>query len=145
MVATAIVLGVLFNLVRPAGIPFMGDWTPRAITKLHDGDLEVIHLDDAFGLYAQRKALFIDAREPGAFTGGHIPSSVNIPPGAAAEHLDEIRTMLKTGKKVISYCHDVDCPLSAELVRKLMELGVNSVKVMPEGWMGWMDKGYPYE
>jgi rhodanese-related sulfurtransferase len=145
MVVAAVVVGVIFNLARPGGIPFAGDWSPRALTKLHAGDLSVIHLDEAFEVFSKGQALFIDAREPGAYTGGHLPNSVNITPEQAAEHLDEIRAMLKTGKTLIAYCHDIDCPLSAELVRKLHEHGVSPVKVMPEGWVGWMDKRYPYE
>ena len=145
MVALASVIGAVFNLLRHSGIPFVGDWSPKAVTNLHAGDLSIIHLDDAFGRFSREKALFIDAREPGAYTGGHIPGSVNIPPEAAAGHLDEVRSMLKTGKTLIAYCHDIDCPLGTELVKKLRELGAGPIKVMPEGWMGWMDKGYPYE
>ncbi|HQI80865.1 MAG TPA: rhodanese-like domain-containing protein [Deltaproteobacteria bacterium] len=145
MVALAVIVGVVFNMARPAGIPFVGDWSPKAVTDIHAGDLEVIHVDDAFDLLSQEKALFIDAREPGAFAGGHIPGSVNITPGQAAERLGEVRTMLETGKTLIAYCYDVDCPLAAELVRRLGELGIRNIKVMPEGWTGWMDRGYPYE
>lgn len=145
MVAAAVVVGAVFNLARPGGIPFVGDWGPRAVTGIHAGDLEVISLDDAFALFSRGQALFIDAREPGAYADGHIPDSVNITPTQAAGRLDEVRAMLKTGKTLIAYCHDVDCPLSAELARRLQELGVRAVKVMPEGWVGWMDRGYPYE
>jgi rhodanese-related sulfurtransferase len=145
MIATAIFLGVVFNLVNPAGIPFVGDWSPKAVIELHAGDLEVIHLEEAFEVFSKGQALFIDAREPGAYTGGHIPNSVNIIPEQAAECLEEVRSMLKTGKTLIAYCYDADCPLGAELVKKLRELGVGPIKVMPEGWVGWMDKGYPYE
>jgi len=145
MVVLASVTGAAFNLLRPSGIPFVGDWYPKAVTELHAGGLKVIGLDDAFALFSRGQALFIDAREPGAYTGGHIPDSVNIAPEQAAERLDEVSAMLKTGKTLIAYCHDVDCPLSAELARRLQKLGVSSVKVMPEGWVGWMDRGYPYE
>jgi rhodanese-related sulfurtransferase len=145
MVAAAVALGAVFNTMRPGGIPFVGDWSPKAVTEIHAVDLEVIHLDDAFRLLVQGKALFIDARGPGDFSGGHIPGSVNIPVEKAAEHLDEVRTMLKTGKTVIAYCSDVNCPLGADLAKDLRNQGIGPVKVMPEGWEGWMDKGYPYE
>ena len=63
----------------------------------------------------------------------------------AAEHLEDVRAMLKTGKTVIAYCYDVNCPLGADLVKDLRKQGVGPIKVMPEGWVGWMDRGYPYE
>jgi rhodanese-related sulfurtransferase len=132
-------------LVRPAGIPFVGDWSPKAVTQIHAGDLEVIHLGDAFELFSRDQALFIDAREPAAYNGGHIPGSVNITPEQASERIEEVHTMLKSGKVLIAYCYDVDCPLGAELVKKLQELGTGPIKVMPEGWTGWLDRGYPYE
>lgn len=143
IVVVAAVIGVVFNMVRLGGIPFMGDWSPKAVTEVHAGDLEVIGLDDAFQLFEKGKALFIDAREPGDFTAGHIQGSVNIPVESAAEHLDEVRAMLKTGKTVIAYCYDVNCPLGADLVKDLRNQGIGPVKVMPEGWLGWMDGGIP--
>jgi len=145
MVVAAVSLGAVFNIARPGGIPFIGDWSPKAVTQTHAGDLELIAIDEAFGLFAKENALFVDAREPGDFAGGHIPGSVNIPAEKAAEHLEEVRAMLKTGKTVIAYCYDVHCPLGADLVKDLMSRGVGPVKVMPEGWLGWMDRGYPYE
>ncbi|MCU0577880.1 MAG: rhodanese-like domain-containing protein [Desulfobacterota bacterium] len=145
MVVLSVITGALFNLVRPAGIPFVGDWSPKAVTELHAGGLEIVHVDNAFALLSKEKALFIDSRETEAYTGGHIPGSVNIPPEQAAERLEEVRIMLKTGKTLIAYCYDVDCPLSADLVKNLRDLGVGPVKVMPEGWTGWLDRGYPYE
>lgn len=145
MVALAVVIGVVFNVVRPAGIPFVGDWSQEALTEIHAGALQVIHVDDAFTLLSEGKALFIDAREKGAFDAGHIPGAVNITPGQATGRYEEVRTMLKTGKTLIAYCYDVDCPLGADLVKELRKLGIGGVKVMPEGWTGWMDRGYPYE
>jgi len=145
MAALAAVIGVVFNLVRPAGIPFVGDWSPQAVTRLHAGDLEVIHVDDAFALLSQGRALFLDAREEAAFAAGHIPGALNIPPGKAAGMLGQVRAMLATGKTVIAYCYDVDCPLAADVVKELGKLGASPIKVMPEGWTGWLDRGYPYE
>jgi rhodanese-related sulfurtransferase len=145
MALAAAMIAPIFNAVRPSGIPFVGDWGPKAITELHAGGLEIVHVDDAFALLSQGKALFIDAREPGAYRGGHIPGSVNITPEQAAERIEEVRTMLGSGKTLIAYCYDVDCPLGADLVKNLRDLGVGPVKVMPEGWTGWLEGGYPYE
>lgn len=145
MVLGAVVIAMAVNHLRPSGIPLVGDWSPKAVTRLHAGDLEVIGPDDAFALFSRGQALFIDAREPGEFTGGHIPSSVNITPGEAASRLEEVRSLLGTGKTVIVYCNDVDCPKSAELAKNLRDLGAGPVRVMSEGWAGWMDRGYPYE
>ncbi|MCE5273700.1 MAG: rhodanese-like domain-containing protein [Deltaproteobacteria bacterium] len=144
MVVLASVSGAAFNLLRPSGIPFVGDWSPKAVSELHAGDL-VIHLDEAFEDFSQGRAMFIDARDPGSYASGHIPDSVNITPEQVSDRLEEVRAMLKTGKTLIAYCHDIDCPLSAELVKKLRDLGIGPIKVMPEGWVGWMDRGYPYE
>jgi len=127
------------------GIPMVGDWGHQAVTELHAGDLEIITIDDAFALLSKEQALFLDARDQSAFDAGHLPNSVNLTPEQAADRYEEVRTMLKTGKIVIAYCYDVDCPLAADLVKKLRDLGIGPVRVMPEGWAGWMDGGYPYE
>ncbi len=146
MVAAAAVIGAAVNLARPGGgIPFVGEWSPKTVTKIHAGDLEVIDLDEAFRLFEDGQALFIDARESGDYKNGHITGAVNIPVDKAEEHLEQIRAMLKTGKTLIAYCYDMDCPLGADLVKDFRRKGIKPVKVMPEGWVGWMDRGYPYE
>ena len=138
-------IGMAFNALRPSGIPFAGDWSPRAVIEIHAGDLEVISVEDAFALMSQEKAVFLDARDHGSFSSGHIPGSVNISPEEAVRRQDEVRTLLKSGRTLIAYCYDVSCPLGSDLVKNLRDLGVGPIKVMPEGWAGWMDRGYPYE
>lgn len=145
MAAVAAVFGTAFNALRPGGIPFVGDRSPKAVTGTHARDLELIGADKAFDLFMRGEVLFIDAREPSGYAGGHIPGSTNIPPEAAEEHISEVRSMLETGKTLIAYCYDAGCPSAADLVRRLERLGAGPVKIMPEGWAGWMERGYPYE
>lgn len=145
LLVAASAIGMVFNALRPAGIPFAGDWSPRAVIKIHAGDLEIIHIEDAFALMTQKKALFIDARDRDSFASGHIPDSVNISPDEAVQRQDEVRALLKSGRTLIAYCYDVDCPLGSDLAKRLGSLGIGPIKVMPEGWTGWMDRGYPFE
>jgi rhodanese-related sulfurtransferase len=145
MTVVAALAGMVFNAAGPGGIPFVGDWSPRVVTELHAGDLEVISVDDAYRSFSTGGAVFLDARDPGAFAAGHVPGSLNVSPEQAPERLGELRSLIARGRGVIAYCYDVNCPQAAELARKLRELGAGPVKVMPEGWTGWMDRGLPYD
>lgn len=145
MLIAAAAMGMIFNAVRPSGIPLIGDWSPKTLTMLHAGDLETIDADGAFELFSGEKVMFIDVRDKDAFAAGHIPGAVNITLEEAHRHLDEVRAMLKTGKTLVAYCYDLDCPLAADLVKKLRDLGIGPVRVMTEGWAGWLDRGYPDE
>jgi rhodanese-related sulfurtransferase len=143
--AASAALAVLFNLVRPGGIPLAGDRGQDATTGQPAGSLQVIGPEEAFALFSKGQALFLDARDPGAFSAGHIPSAVNVTPEIADLHLDEIRAMLKAHGTVIAYCHDEACPKASSLVSRLEGLGLRPVRLMSAGWAGWIDRGYPYE
>jgi rhodanese-related sulfurtransferase len=145
MVVLAIAMGSAFNMLRPAGIPFVGTWDPSAVSSLLTADLPSVSLEQAGRLFLEKKAVFIDARPSSDYRSGHIPGALNAPPDDLAAHLHEIRTILKTGKIMIVYCTGLDCPLSAYLVRRLRSLGMTEVKVCPEGWAGWNDAGHPVE
>jgi len=141
----AVAFGLLFNAIRPSGIPLVGDWSARALTELNAGDVKSVNADEAFDLYSRGQALFVDARDPASYRGGHLPGAVNIGPDDVDERPEEVRTLLGNGRVLIAYCHDVDCPLATKIARRLHDLGARRIVVLPEGWAGWLDRGFPHE
>ncbi|HNS89929.1 MAG TPA: rhodanese-like domain-containing protein [Deltaproteobacteria bacterium] len=145
IMCAAVAFGLLVNALRPSGIPLVGDWSARALTELNAGDVEVVNADEAFDLYSRGQALFVDARDSASYGGGHLPGAVNIGPDDVDGRPEEVRALLGNGRVLIAYCHDVDCPLASALARRLRELGARRIVVLPEGWAGWLEGGYPHE
>ncbi|MBN2255517.1 MAG: rhodanese [Deltaproteobacteria bacterium] len=138
-----IAIGTGYHVVTPSGLSWFGNTNPSV--SLNAEGIEEIALDDVWSLYRQKEAVFLDARDPDTFWKGHIPGALNIPPPDAEHWIDDIRAFENDGKTIISYCDGVACPLGEELALNLREKGVQSVKVLINGWSRWRAAGHPEE
>ena len=143
LIAIGILLGTVFNAVRPARLPRAGSHPP--VAARYYWDVRTISLPEAWSLHQEGKALFLDARKHASFEEGHLPGAWNIPPGQVKANLQKLQPQVQEGKELIVYCDAVDCPSAAELIRRLAKCGVNPSRVLPEGWLGWVEAGYPVE
>jgi rhodanese-related sulfurtransferase len=141
----AAILAVGFNSIRLSGIPWVGQWPAASAAAAKLQGVEAITLQEAWSHYQEGKALFVDARDPLSFKGGHIKGAWNVPLTEAERSLTEISILAKAGLAVIVYCDGVACPLSRELAKTLQRRGVPSVKIIVDGWRLWWEAGYPVE
>jgi rhodanese-related sulfurtransferase len=141
----AAILAAGFNAVRSSGLPWVGQWSPTTAAAANLQGVEAITLQEAWSCYQEGKALFVDARDPLSFKGGHIKRAWNVPLAEVERSLAEIGILAKAGLAVIVYCDGVDCSLSSELARTLQKRGVPSVKIIVDGWRLWSEAGYPVE
>lgn len=67
---------------------------------------------------------------------GHIPGAINIPD----MNFDKMTDQLPADKNalLIFYCDGLHCALSNQSAEKATKLGYTNVKVMPEGYPGWV-------
>ena len=145
VLVVALVLAVGINAARPSGLSWRASWSPSEVATLQLQDLACVSPQDAWSLHQQAKAVFLDARTPDVFDVEHIPGALNVLPEEADLFVEEVRRFAAQGKQVITYCDDMDCPLSKALARMLRERGITAVSVMVEGWKAWVDAGYPVE
>lgn len=89
---------------------------------------------------AGEKITFIDARPAKEFEQKHLPGARSIPIPEIASRFSEIP---KSGR-VVLYC---DCkPYDvADRAVFLEYRGFRNVFIMPEGYQGWVKRGYPLE
>jgi rhodanese-related sulfurtransferase len=143
LVCLAAFLAAGVNAIRAAGLPWTGNWSPASLAASQRQGLEEIPLVEAWSLYYADKALFLDARDAVSFYQGHITGALNVPPGEEQVLLKEVMSRARSGRVIIAYCDGVDCPLSATLARSLQQSGVDSVRVLVDGWGRWRKAGYP--
>ena len=87
--------------------------------------------------------LFIDARDPEDFDGGHIQNSINIPFDYYEDYEDVIDS-LNTAAVYVIYCSGDECSLSIDLADYLFnELVFEKVLIFEGGWPQWRDAEYP--
>lgn len=139
---TAVIVAVIFNALRPAGIPLFG-FSPAALIPKQQAPIPEITLSAAYDLYLKKKVVFVDARDPFSFEEGHIAGAVNIYPDEVALSAARLKKMVTPGTTVITYCDGPLCPLSKETAQGLRLQGLPAVKVLVDGWSLWHNAGYP--
>jgi rhodanese-related sulfurtransferase len=138
----AFVTAVGINLLRPAGIPLLG-FSSEKFIKDQKTNIPLITLSETYKLYQNKKAVFVDARDPFSFEEGHIAGAINIYPDEVLLHLPRLKAQLSPDSIVITYCDGPQCPLSKETAYALLKQGVPTVRVLIDGWKLWTNAGYP--
>lgn len=100
-----------------------------------------ISVDDVKKAYdARQDFILVDARPTTDFTASHIPGAISVPYFEVSKHLSK----LPKDKWIVTYC---GCPHAEaeQAARELLKSGYTRVKVIDEGYYGWVDKGWPVE
>jgi len=105
----------------------------RAVTP----DTPLREIDTATAVSLQRSGvLFVDARDPGEFQAGHIPSAINVP--AASDKQIRFRVhLISKDRPIVVYCGVSTCAKAQYVAEQLRDLEFTTVSVYPGGWAAW--------
>jgi len=98
-----------------------------------------ISQEDAFKLYQEGKATFIDVRSNEQFSHGHIKGALSIPRSQIIGRFGEVIP----GKTVITYCACGAEESSGAATATLMSHGVKNIFALKGGWKDWKSAGRP--
>ena len=102
-----------------------------------------INLKFAKYLFDNKSTVFIDARDPEDYDGGHIENSISIP-FDYYEDYEEVIDNLDPATVYVIYCSGDECSLSIDLADYLYnELLFEKVLIFEGGWPKWRDAEYP--
>jgi len=89
----------------------------------------------------------VDAREPAEFGEGHIPTAINLPPGAFSGGgiPDVVGQRLSRDLPIVVYCSGGNCDASKSVALRLMDLGFGQTFVYEDGYTGWTKAGEAVE
>ncbi|MBF0482465.1 MAG: rhodanese-like domain-containing protein [Desulfovibrionaceae bacterium] len=133
------------NLLRPEPLPLWADYFQTKIAETRAKGLGAVSIAEAKRLYDAKSFLFIDAREPDEFAGGHLPGARNIPFETAYAGLDSVLDYIPKRQALVVYCSNAACPKSRDLGEQLKFLGYRDILIMSEGYDAWAAKGLPTE
>ncbi len=142
IIICSVVVGILFNLLRPAGISIIA----KPISKFSDNYridefiIEIIDLKIAKKFYYD-DVLFIDARNDISFNEGHITGAISSTP--YNEMVDKIFNNLGFNELFVVYCDDAECGLSEDLAYQLQAEGFSKIYVFSGGWNQWLTAKLP--
>lgn len=115
------------------------DEEPREVPRISG-----IQLENLFQLREESGVLLVDVRPVFFFRLGHIPGAFNLPlktfDSGVHSFLQDLEEARSSGKKVVIYCADRDCPDSLTTARTLARLGY-STSVYRGGWKEWRSAG----
>ena len=121
--ALSLLLGLATNHFRRPSLPLF-----QELPALMEGDVSV---EQAFALYGQDAAVFVDARSLKAYRRAHIPGALWF---SEAE--------IPQGLQIITYCSNPLCPKARDLAVELRARGYQ-VLVMHQGIQQWSDRDFP--
>lgn len=116
---------------------------------LSDNDIVMVGTDDVKTLVddaarpgrAWRLAL-VDPRSPEDFAEGHLPKAMNVEP---IQHGLKPPRPIRNASYVIVYGRDPGDALARGMTKRLMENGVNGVRLYAGGLREWAMRGLPIE
>ncbi len=105
------------------------------------GDLNIITLKKAKGMFNAKSALFMDARGLKLYQRGTIMGAMHIP----NKKFSKFKKWLPASKKakIVSFCNGIKCEESDHLAKKLMDLGYTRVYVYKGGYPEWKKEKLP--
>jgi rhodanese-related sulfurtransferase len=136
MTVLGLVLGLGINALRHDGLPLL---------KSGKQEITVVSVGEAWKLYQQGKAVFLDAREAEVYRSAHLPGAIHVPVESARTKEAELRSFAESKKMLIAYCDGQGCNKAQDLAGALAADRLPGVAMMPEGWLGWMESGLPVE
>ena len=84
------------------------------------------------------KTLWVDAREPDAYTAGHIPDAVSLSETNWEQGLPVFLAAWNPGAPVVVYCGGGSCGASRAVAERLRrELRIDRVYILDGGWNVW--------
>jgi len=111
--------------------------------KKSDVDIPIVTLAELLQSMQYTNTIIIDAREENSYRYGHIPNAINV----RKNELNDISNLkllsLKTSGEVIVYCGNSACGTSFFAARRLIDRGLDNVKVYAGGWGEWQSCGLP--
>lgn len=89
--------------------------------------------------------LVIDARTPGEYEEGHIPSAVLLDYYEMARYFDEVLAPITPEHEITLYCTGPTCEDSELLARELHAMGYTNLLIFTGGYEEWIAAGLPVE
>lgn len=105
--------------------------------------VKTVNLAQAYALFQQGQARFIDARPADEFNELHVPKALNIPPDMLEAGVAGKVAGLARDREIVVYCGQVSCDLALKVAEKLQSLGFTRVTALVAGFRAWDEAGYP--
>jgi rhodanese-related sulfurtransferase len=148
LLGLAVILGFMFHwpLVQAS---FRGNLTALLDQKRQERrevqfqGVKTLDLAQAYHIWQEQKALFVDARKAEEYQELHVQGAVNVPPETWPELPASELMKMDRMRELVVYCSQESCDDALKLAKKLRETGFNRVMAFTGGFRAWDEAGYP--
>lgn len=145
LILSAVIVGLLVNVVRPDGLALMTAPNP-AVSGGKGSDAKLmVPLEQARRLFFANEAVFLDARSRRLYEKGHVAGARSLPVETAEQSAFEVLADMSQDAVLIAYCDGKNCVQGKKLAVFLLGMGFQNVRVLDNGWTRWAKKGLPTE
>ena len=132
------------NSLSASDSPLAARLRSEGIQLADQAEVSRLFVDPA---YKQGLFLFIDARSPENYAGGHIPGARLLDYYHPENYLGTVLPLCTGAQRVVVYCNGGDCEDSQYTAMLLRDAGVPREKLLVYGGgiTEWMAKGLPVE
>jgi rhodanese-related sulfurtransferase len=148
LLALACGLGQQWRLVHlswTGGLPAHLEQQREERRRAEFQGVKTLNLAQAYEIFQQGQALFVDARNADEYGELHIPGAVNLSSSDLNQGGTKALTGIATDRQVVVYCGQVSCDAALQVAEKLQSLGYTRVTAFMGGFRAWDEAGYPAE
>ena len=148
LLGLAVILGFMFHwsLVQASlrgNLTALLDQKRQERREVQFQGVRTLDLAQAYQIWQEKRALFVDARKAEEYQELHVQGAVNVPPETWAElPSSELMKMAKT-RELVVYCSQESCDDALKLAKKLRAAGFTRVMAFTGGFRAWDEAGYP--
>ena len=148
LLGLAVILGFMFHwsLVQASwrgNLTALLDQKRQERREVQFQGVRTLDLAQAYHIWQEKKALFVDARKAEEYQELHVQGAVNVPPETWAKlSSSELIKMAKTREMVV-YCSQESCDDALKLAQKLKAAGFTRMMAFTGGFRAWDEAGYP--
>jgi rhodanese-related sulfurtransferase len=110
-----------------------------------DDGVEKMGLEEAWSVFREGKAVFVDARSEEDYQAGHVPGALLLNQDLFEANVSSLMDLVPPDTLIVTYCSGEGCGSSREVADLLLGAGFTNVKVFYGGWEIWKRAGYPAE
>lgn len=145
IVAAAILLGSVANLVSPNRIRWAEDWSHYIESRALKAGITLITATQANDFFQDGRHIFMDARPADDFQKGRIPSAFSVPYENVEEAILNVQMFLTPEQPIVTYCSGESCDESFLLTEFLRAQGFTNVVLFAGGMEAWRQAEYRVE
>ena len=139
IVIVAAVVSLIVNYVRKDGVPLVAEADAFRVRT----DAEFLKVEDAYRLFEEGSAIFIDARPPELFGMKRVEGAMNVSPVGGG--VEEVAWLSGADSHIICYASESSQRQAGVVADQLLQIGCDKVFVLYGGIEAWIDMDLPTE